>query len=287
MKTVIVAGILGFILLIIIVSSITTIKPGMAGVVYNRNGGIENTTLGQGWHIVAWWKSVTEYPVSTETVYLTKNVQEGSKEDDSFNSATKEGMPVNMDVMYSYHVDNIKLPHVYTKFRGADIEIIESGYIKTQLKSITQVVTSQYSILEVFGDKRSEIQTKIFDLLKKDLGVDGFMLESFSFGEIRPDEASKLAIQAKVNAQQAQEQKRTEMETAKIEAERKRQEAQGIADAALIVAQGNAKANEITKLSLSRELIDYTIAQKWNGALPTVTGGSIPMIQLPGVTPAK
>jgi regulator of protease activity HflC (stomatin/prohibitin superfamily) len=268
-------------LFIVIASCITTITPGMAGVIYNRNGGIENETLGQGWHVISWWKSVTEYPISTETVYLTKSSQEGEKQDDSFNSATKEGMPVNMDVMYSYHVDVVKLPHVYTKFRGANIQTIESGYIKTQLKSLTQVVTSQYSILEIFGNKRSEIQSKIFELLKNDLVNDGFVLESFSFGEIRPDKASKAAIQAKVNAQQVQQQKVTEMETAKIEADKKRIEAQGEADAAFIKAQGVAKANETTKLSLSRDLIDYTIAQKWNGQVPQVSGNNGVLLQLP------
>jgi regulator of protease activity HflC (stomatin/prohibitin superfamily) len=275
----------GVVFFIILIGSVTSVKPGFAGVVYNRSGGIEDTTLAQGWHFVAWWKSVTEYPISTETVYLTKSVQEGSKQDDSFNSATKEGMPVNLDVMYSYHVSVDKLPHVYTKFRGMEIENIESGYIKTQLKSIVQINTSQYGMLDVFGDKRAEIQSKIFDMLKADLAKDGFILESFSFGEIRPDESSKKAIQAKVNAQQIQAQKKTEMETAKIEAERKRQEAMGIADSALIIAQGNAKANEVTKQSLTRELIDYTIAQKWDGKVPQVSGNSNVLLQLP--TPTK
>ena len=62
------------------------INPGYAGVVYNMDGGIESDVLGQGFHLVAPWRKVVEYPVSTETVYYTKSNDDGdAKRDNSIN----------------------------------------------------------------------------------------------------------------------------------------------------------------------------------------------------------
>jgi prohibitin 1 len=254
--------------------SMTSIKPGYSGVVYNADGGIEETTLGQGWHFVLPWKSVTSYPVSTETVYLTKTSAEGSSNDDSFNVSTIEGKPVNVDVMYSYHMDQTKLPHVFTKFRGAHTDTIESGYIKQNLKSTIQEITSEYGVLDVYGEKRGEITQKIQNEFTKRMALDGIVIESFSFGEIRPDADSMKAIQEKVNAQQKLQQYVVEKQQAEVLAEKARIEAKGKADAAVITAKGQADANRAVSESLTPALIEYTKINKWNGENPKVMTGN-------------
>jgi len=259
----------------------TTIEAGYAGVVYNANGGIEQQTLGQGWHMVAPWKSVTEYPVSTETVSLTKATSEESPNDNSINISTREGKPVSVDVMYSYHMEQDKLPHIFTKFRRAEADVIEAGYIKAQLKNAINSVTSSYGVLDVYGEKRAEIQGKIEEAFRDALKSDGIVVESFNFGEIRPDAQSMAAIQAKVDAQQKLQQLETEKKQAEVQAEKARIEATGKADAALIEAQGKAKANQVLQLSLTPELIEYTKAQKWDGKLPVYQGGSGTIMSVP------
>lgn len=275
---------IGVFLVLILVGGLlcsVTIDPGYAGVVYNANGGLEQDTLGQGWHIVAPWKSVTEYPISTETVYLTKESTGDSPNDDSFNVSTKEGKPVNVDAMYSYHMEQDMLPHIFTKFRRAEADTIESGYIKQQLKTVIQEVTSNYSVLDVYGERRAEIQAKIQESFEKRLKPDGIVVENFSFGEIRPDSQSMAAIQAKVDAQQKLQQYETEKKQAEVLAEKARIEAQGKADAALIEAEGKAKANQALQQSITHELIEYTKAQKWDGKLPTYQGGSGTIMSVP------
>jgi len=246
------------------------ITPGYAGVVYNKMGGLEEETLGQGLKPVLPWKSVTAYPVSTETVYLKKT----KDEDHSLNVSTSEGKPVNLDVMYSYNMEASKLPHIFTKFKRQTSEQIEATYIKSQLQDAIQLVTSKYGILEVYGEKRGEIQTQVQDNLAKRLKVDGINLEKFTLGEIRPDEGAMKAINTKVDAQQAQETMKVALETAKVEADKKRAEAQGEADKKVIAAQGEAKANKELQQSLSPDIINYEIAKKWDGKQPLVSGGS-------------
>lgn len=260
--------------------SITKINPGYAGIVYNVSGGLESGTLSQGWHFVLPWKSVREYPVSTETVWLSKNTQEGSKEDGSYNTSTMEGKPVNVDAYYTYHIVVEKLPQVFNKFKGADVKIIEEGYLRQQVKTASQAITSGYSVLDLYGNKRTEIQQKIQDVLTTQLSPFGIDIETFSFGEIRPDTDTMKAIQSKVDAQQKLQQMNIELEQSKVTAEKARVDAQGIADAAVIKATGEAEANAKLQATLTDTLVKYQAVQKWNGEYPQVVGGN-QLIQLP------
>ena len=54
------------------------------------------------------------------------------------------------------------------------------------------------------------------------------------------------------------------------------------ADAAnlLTVAEAQAKANRLLNESLTPTLVEWSRVQKWNGQLPTFTGGAMPMINL-------
>ena len=201
-KGLITVGVSAVVLLAGFALSTTKINPGHAGIVYNVSGGLEDITLSQGWHIVAPWKSIREYPISTETVWLTQAKTEGSPNDDSYNTSTMEGKPVNVDAYFTYHVNVEKLPAIFNRFKGADIESIQSGYLKQQVKTASQSVTSSYSVLDLYGNKRSEIQNKIHDILIKELTPFGLEVETFSYGEIRPNTNTMKAIQAKDDAQQ-------------------------------------------------------------------------------------
>jgi hypothetical protein len=85
------AGILIGMLVLAVVAfaCITRIGPGYAGVIYNMDGGIQDETLGQGFHMVAPWKHVSEYPISTETVYYTKNSVDGDDKDKKTDKSAK------------------------------------------------------------------------------------------------------------------------------------------------------------------------------------------------------
>lgn len=258
------------ILVIIAVSLCTTsIAAGHAGIVYNRNGGVEETTLGQGWHVVSPFKRVTEYPIATETVTY-ENVRIG----------TKDGKPITTTFSFNYHIELDKLPSIFNKFRGAKASAIESGYLKSRMTEMAKEVTTKYSVLEILGEKSSEVSIQLQDKFSKDSAPIGFIIEAVTFQPPMPDEQTQKAIQAKVDAQQKLEQQKVELEQAKIIAEKARVEAKGKADAALIAAQGQAKSNEIITHSITDNLMKYKTIEKWDGVQPQVVGGGTPMIQL-------
>ena len=62
--------------------------------------------------------------------------------------------------------------------------------------------------------------------------------------------------------------------------------AKGEAESILVVAQEQAKANEVLAHSLTPILVSYKSIERWNGVLPQVSGGAVPFIELgklPGV----
>ena len=261
-----------FLCLLVLFFCTCRINPGYAGVVYNMDGGIEGETLAQGFHVVAPWKHVTSYPISTETVYYTKG-NENEKADHSINVNTKDGKQVNVSVTYTYHMDVEALPKVFEKFRGQKIEVIESGYMKNSMFEAVNNVTSQYSLMELVGDKRPDVNSKIFEKFRDSLSAYGIIIETFNLSDVVPDEATAQAIQNVVNAQNELERSKIEKERAEVEAETARIKAKGESDALIIQAEGQSNANYKLQNSLSQNVIEQRRIDKWNGELPKIVGG--------------
>lgn len=274
---------IGFVFIVLLIfgySCTYKVDPGYAGVIYSMDGGIENETLSQGFHVVAPWKKVIEYPVSTETVYYTKNNDGIEKLDNSINVNTKDGKQVNVSVTYAYHMDEVQLPSVFEKFRGQKSEVIEAGYMKNEMYQAINEVTSQYSLMELVGDKRPQINEAILDKFRSSLEPYGIVIETFNLSDVVPDEQTKEAIQAVVNAQNALEKAKVEKEQAEVDAEKARVAAKGKADAELIEAEGTAAANAKLQESLTPLIVEQRKLDKWDGKLPgIVTGDSNLLIQ--------
>lgn len=271
----IIAGVIASAIAVLFLMSVTVIGQGQGGVVYNRSNGIEETPLGQGWHVVSPFERVTEYNVSTETVAGNE-----------FSVQTKDGKPLTIQISYDYMNEFDKLPSIYNKFKGQDSETIEDGWMQTRLKKAALGVFSQYSVLEVF-QSQGEINAQIEEIFKKAVEPTGFIVDSVTLGAPKPDAKTADAIQAVVDASQKLEAMEIETEQAKEEAKRLKVEADGKAEELRIKSEAEAKANIVIQKSISKELTNYKSIQKWDGKLPQVTGGSTPMVTLPNATAEK
>jgi regulator of protease activity HflC (stomatin/prohibitin superfamily) len=263
--------------------SLERIKAGYSGIIYNVNGGIEDKTLSQGWHFVSPFKKVTQYSVSTEQAFLSKNSKEGSKDDDSFGIPTSDGKLLNVDLEFSYRFDADKLPETFTRFKGQSGQQIEETFIRAKMKSWSGEMSSKFTVLEIYGEKRAELNKSVYEYTKEKFKEYGIVIDSVNFSRIGIDEATEKAIQDRVNSQQALEKSKIEAEKAKIDAEKLIIEAQAKADAALIEAQGQSKANEELRKSLTKDIVEYYKVQKWDGKLPISQGGTS-IIDFNGVT---
>lgn len=251
------------------IMSLTVIDQGHAGVIYSRSTGVQEQTLGQGWHMVSPFERVTEYPVATETVKV-----------DTFKAQTKDGKALEVSMSYDYSNELEKLPHIYNKFKGQDPDTIEESWLQTRIKKATLNVFSKYSVLDVFqkqGEINAEVEKEFRDMVSKH----GFRVDSVTVDSPTPDKKTREAIQAVVNAQQELERSEIKKKQAIIDAEKAVEEARGQAESERVKAEGTAKANELLRQSLTPEVIQNKTIEKWDGKLPQVTGGSTPMITVP------
>lgn len=269
---IIVAVVIAFFILMFCVYKI---GPGMAGIIYRVDGGIADETLGQGYHIVSPMSKVVEYPVSTETVNLDKETNGG------VSISTSDGKTVACSVTYSFHMDQDRLPEVFTKFRGLPLEQIESGYMKSELLRCINEVTSQYSLMDVVGSKRQELNEKVFARYRDSLSDFGVVVETLNISEAQPDDATAAAIQNVINSQNKLQQAQIEKQTAEQEAEKRIVEAKGKAESVRIEAEAQAAANELLERSLTDNIVKNKAIEKWDGKMPQVNGGGNMLFNIP------
>lgn len=293
------AAVLGAIILFLIFT--VNIDGGYAGVVYNKKGGIEQEALSPGLHPISPMKKVMAYPVSTETMYLSADKEEGGDNDNSYKMNSKEGRPVTVSAEFTYHYDINTLSNVYSKFRGRTPKQIEDSYIRARIKEASGAVAGRYEILDIYGNKREVIANEIKEYLKKELATAYITVEDFTFTDVEPDKDTLKAIQERVTAQQALAKLAVDKEISKQTAEKNKIEAEGAAAAALVKAngdaavkiaqaQGEAAANAKLQTSLTPQLIEMErikaqvkqaeAMSKWS-VTTFINGGNSPLLNLP------
>lgn len=237
---------------------IKQIPNGYVGVVYSPNGGVQEETLPQGWNLVGIFDKVTEYPIRMQTVDY-KDIQ----------VATSDGKNVTIDFAFTYSVQPEKVVDVFNKFGPIPIEQIEESYLRTRLWDAGRKAISKYSVIDTYGEKSSEAARDVQQIFSDDIKGIGFIVENLTLGVPQPDESTQAAINKRVEAAQELERKQIELQIAEAEAQKKKIEAQAIAE-----------YNEIIKQSISPEVIQNKWIEKWDGKMPLATGSN-QLIEIP------
>lgn len=269
--------------LIFLKASTAKIKNGHVGVVYSIQGGVQDEVLGQGWKFVGPTKKVIQYSIRTQQLYMSKDSQEGSKDDESLNVGTQGGT-VNVDFEMSYSFNPDTVSNVYKKYGGLSGKEIVDGIVRGRIRGLVNEVTSKYTVAEVYIDKRQEVNEAITRHLQENLSEVGINVERASLPEVRPDEQVMATLKEKARMQEELAVEKQKQEKVALEAETKRIEAQGEADKKLIQAQAEADANKLLEQSITPELIELKRLEKWNGSnATTVVNG----VESTVVTPAN
>lgn len=263
------------ILLVVSVGALIEVVPnGHRGIKYNINGGVEDTVLSQGWHIVKPTLKVTDFPIYLQNVALTSDERMGSEGDDSFYVPSKDGKQVRVGVEMNYRFDEERLPEMWEKFGGKNPRQIENYHIKGKIKAWTAEATSEYPIIDLYGEKRTDASLKVLKILQDRFEKDGIIVESFNFTSLTPDENSLSAIQDRVDAQQRLETAKIEQKQKQVEADTKVMEAKANAERREIEAQAEKKVNELMQQSVDDKILKRELIKKWDGKLPVVNGGA-------------
>ncbi len=268
-------------LLATVMSSYTIVAPGYTGVIFNIWTGSLRTAP-QGMVVrIPWITRVQSYPTALRTYTMVARQEEGSAaSDDSLDLPTKEGQHIKQDLSVTYNTSQEKAAQVFASFRGMDIEDIESTYIRRTIITAAQNAAGQMSLSELISDKRGELQATIEKSLGGELAKMGFNLDKVNLGASHLPPAIEAQMQQKMAAQQQAQQAEYELQKQQTLAKAAVAQAQGEAQSVLVRAEAQAKANHLLESSINPTLVQYKSVEKWNGALPQVTGGNVPFIDL-------
>ena len=268
--------------LVLLPSTFTYVNPGYVGIVIHRaGGGVDPIPLGPGIHgRLPFITGIEEYPVFLKTLVLTKSSTEGSTLNDEINVNSVEGQPLSLDVSLSFQLDPVQTPKLYTTFR-TDIDLISHGYVKQTIRQALQEVVGTEPVADVIGPKKAEATNRVRTLIAQRLQPMGFDVKQFTINELRAPPAVMEAINQKNVMQQQALTAQNELQKNTFNAQGDSIKAAGGAKAITALAEAQARANELLSRSITATLVQYEIAKKWDGKLPTYSGGGTPLIQLP------
>jgi regulator of protease activity HflC (stomatin/prohibitin superfamily) len=269
------------ILLTVVMSSYTIIAPGYTGVIFNIwSGSLRTVSQGLAMRI-PWITRVQSYPTALRTYTMVMRQQEGSsQEDDSIDLPTREGQHIRQDISVTYNTSEEKAAMVFRSFRGAPVEDIENTFIRRTIITVAQNAAGQMSLSEIISAKRGELQGTVEKNLQGEMAKMGFELDKVNLGASHLPPAIESQMQQKMAAQQQAQQAEYELQKQETLAKAAVAQAEGEAKSILVRAKAQSESNRLLQSSLTQTLVNYRAVDKWNGALPQVTSGATPFIDL-------
>jgi len=288
--TVIIA--VGFIIIIILASTIYYVPPGHVGVLIYKippagnTKGIADVSLNPGYGMRNFiTQDVIVYPVYMQTIVLCKGQAEGAHQNDEINVNSTEGQPISCDVSLAFELNPQKVPELYVAFRQP-IENITHGFVKQTVRQAMQEVVGTTRIEDFIGKEKASVVMRIQKVIQDRLNEYGFVVKQFTINEIRAPKTIMEAIEQKNAAVQEALKAQNELQRKKFEAQQKVLEAEGEANAILTKSRAQAEANKLISQSITPALIKYESIKKWNGVLPQVSGGATPFVDMRDLTVA-
>jgi regulator of protease activity HflC (stomatin/prohibitin superfamily) len=267
--------------LVLLPNLVTYVNPGHVGILIHRaGGGVDPTPLPPGLHARnPLLSSIEEYPTFMQTLVLTRTGSEGGNGNDEINVNSVEGQPISLDVSMSFELDAAKVPALYSTFR-TDINTIQHGYIKQSIRQALQEVVGEEPIADFIGPKKAEVTNRVRLLLEKRLMQYGVEVKQFTINELRPPATVIEAINTKNVMQQQALTAQNELQKNTFQAQGDSIKAAGRAKAITAEAEAQARANTLLAQSITPTLVQYEMTKRWDGKMPQVSGGAIPMLNL-------
>ncbi len=232
-------GIGRLVALLLIILGITTacikqIDAGQVGVKV-LFGSIQNDIMGSGLHFINPLLEVKKLDVKTQNYTMSGVNDEGHKSgDDAIRVLTSDGLEVTIDLTVLYRIVATEAPKLL-KETGDDYE---DKIVRPLTRTKIRDNAVYYQAVDLFGNKRDEFQQRIYKSIEEDFKKRGLMLEQLLVRNITLPNSVKASIESKINAEQDARKMEFVLQKEKQEAERKRVEAQGIADYQRIINTG-------------------------------------------------
>lgn len=216
---------------IILAKSAITIGSGEAGVLYKTfDGGvvIDESPLGEGFHIVAPWNKVIVYEIRQQELFEKMRV------------LSSNGLEIQIDASVWYKPITEDLGRLHQQKGENYLERI----IQPAIRSAARSVVGRYTPEQLYSSKRDAIQEEIYEETKKILDKQFVQLNEVLVRDVTLPGTIKDAIERKLKQEQESLEYEFRLVTASKEAERQ-----------IIEAQGKADANRILSASLTDKIL--------------------------------
>lgn len=253
---------LGVALVIALAQCFTVIPAGHVGVI-DFFGNVSDNTLYPGVNIVNPLANVVKFDARTQEIREEMNVP------------SKEGLSVQLEISLLYSLSFENANKIY-KSVGEDYA---QKILIPQFRSVVRGVTSRYEARALYTAEREKLAREIEEELSSLVSPRGIKLEAAPLRQIILPPGLTASIEEKLKAEQESQRMEFILTREKQEAERKRIEAQGIADFQEIVSKGISeqllkwKGIEATEKLASSTNTKVVVIGSGKDGLPLILGG--------------
>jgi regulator of protease activity HflC (stomatin/prohibitin superfamily) len=261
---------LSFIAVGVLVACIVQINLGETGVKV-LFGKVQPDVLGSGLHFVNPLLDIQRVDIKTQNYTMSGVNDEGEKSgDDAIKVLASDGLEVTIDLTVLYRVIGSEAPKLLSE-TGPDFK---DKIVRPLTRTKIRDNAVYYQAVELFSNKRDEFQQRIYKSIEDNFRQRGLLLEQLLIRNITLPNSVKASIESKINAEQDAKKMEFVLQKEKQEAERKRVEAQGIADYQRIINTG------LTDNQLQYEQIQAIkeLALSANAKIVMMGKGSTPVI---------
>ena len=216
-------------------------------------GKVSNEVLTPGLNFVNPLVNVYNVDIKTLNYTMSGVHNEGEKEgDDAIRVLTSDGLEVTIDLTVLYRVVGAEAPRLIRE-TGLDYkDKIVRPLTRTKIRDNAVYFTA----IDLYSTKRDQFQNRIFTSIEADFKKRGLILEQLLLRNITLPNNVKTSIEEKIKAEQDAQKMEFVLQKEKQEAERKRVEAQGIADYQRIISTGlNDKQLQYEQIQMMKGLI--------------------------------
>jgi regulator of protease activity HflC (stomatin/prohibitin superfamily) len=159
---------------------------------------------------------------------MTRQVKE------EIDTPSAEGLSVRIEASLLWHLDAARAPEVYRTL-GVDYFPV---LLEPEFRAVTRTVTARHDARALYTSERERVAQRLADELRARVGPRGLVVEGVPLRKLTLPPRLAAAIEEKLSAEQEAQRMEFVLARERQEAERKRLEAQGIADFQRIVSAG-------------------------------------------------
>ncbi|MEO6632618.1 MAG: prohibitin family protein, partial [Mucilaginibacter sp.] len=171
----------------------------------------------------------------TQNYTMSAVHNEGQQQgDDAIRVLSSDGLEVTIDISVLFKVNPNKAPYIYQN--------IGEDYVDKIVRPVTRTAIRDnavsYQAVDLYSVKRQEFQNKTTQTIEQSFAKRGLELQQVLVRNIALPPSVKASIESKINAEQDAQKMQFVLQKERQEADRKRVEAQGIADYQKILSTG-------------------------------------------------